>query len=98
VRYPASLSQEATVSASPDCARNASYPPSGGALERIRWLWGYRPVSIEVREGQQSDVVTKLRVKVTPWSASSDLTLGMKGIDCASWSSRRTYTMLGWVG
>jgi hypothetical protein len=32
---------------------------------------------MEAREGQHSDVATKFRVKVTPWSARRDLTLGM---------------------
>ena len=56
-------------------------PPSGGWLSITPWLCAYWPVRKVDREGQQSEKLTKLFAKVTPWSPISELTFCITFID-----------------
>ncbi len=77
VRYPASLSQVAIVDRSPRLSLNLMAPPSGNVLCQMSWLWVYLPVRMLARLGHQTGVSAKALAKVTPWSTSSSLTIGM---------------------
>jgi len=55
----------------------------------------YCPVRNVERDGQQSEYETKLRSKVTPWSASSVRTFGITRIDSTVWSSVISTTTFG---
>jgi len=61
-------------------------------------LCAYWPVSTVARDGQQSEKLTKLLSKVTPWSASSRFTFGMNFSDACVWSSVSIRTMFSGLG
>jgi hypothetical protein len=59
------------------------------------WLCAYWPVRNVVRDGQQSEKLTKLLLKVVPWPPISELTLSITLIDSTVWSSVSITTTLG---
>ena len=59
------------------------------------WLWAYWPVKSVERDGQQSEVLTMLLLKVTPAFPIRRRVLGRNRIVSAVWSSVISITILG---
>src|SRR5215210_8347890 len=91
VRYPAALSQVASVAES----SNAGKPPKGGSFVQTPVVWEYFPVSNVVRLGQQRGLLTNAFVKVIPRSTSWACTVGIAQRESQRWSSVRTMTIVG---
>ncbi len=68
---------------------------SAALLLSTPWLCAYWPVRKVARDGQQSDMLTKLFSNVAPWLPISELTLPITRIDSTVWSSVSITTMFG---